>query len=114
VENVSNFIKEIFEKEASELKAVAKFSQQWDFVPYTHSLDDEVILEIKNAIESTGLKANPVVSFGGSDANSLNAKGIKAVNIGIGAQNPHSVDEFILIEDLIKTAEIAGYLISKK
>lgn len=114
VENISSYIKDIFEKEASELKAFAEFSDQWDFEPYTHSLDDEVILEIKEAIESTGIEAKPVVSFGGSDANSLNGKGIKAVNIGIGAQNPHSVDEFILIEDLIKTAEIAGYLILKK
>jgi di/tripeptidase len=35
------------------------------------------------------------------------------VNIGIGAQNPHSNDEFIFIEDLAKAAEIAMNLISK-
>ena len=45
------------------------------------------------------------------DANMLNAKGVPAVNLGIGAQNPHGDDEFILIEDLFKTAEIADQII---
>jgi di/tripeptidase len=33
------------------------------------------------------------------------------VNLGIGAQNPHSDEEFILLEDLAKSAEIALQLI---
>ena len=114
VEIISNEIKQTFEKEADKLNASVTFTDYWDFEPYSHSLEDEVILEIKQAIEATGIEATPVISFGGSDANSLNAKGIKAVNIGIGAQNPHSVDEFILIEDLIRTAEIASNLIKMK
>jgi tripeptide aminopeptidase len=43
----------------------------------------------------------------------LNAKGIPAINIGIGAQNPHGNDEFILLEDLAKTVEIAEALIAR-
>jgi di/tripeptidase len=43
----------------------------------------------------------------------LNGNGIESVNIGIGAQNPHSNDEFVYIEDLIKSAEIALALIEK-
>jgi tripeptide aminopeptidase len=43
----------------------------------------------------------------------LNAKGIPAVNIGIGAQNPHGNDEFILLEDLDKSVEIARALIAR-
>lgn len=35
------------------------------------------------------------------------------MNIGIGAQNPHSNDEFVYIEDLIKSAEIALELVKK-
>jgi tripeptide aminopeptidase len=43
----------------------------------------------------------------------LNEKGIESVNLGIGAQNPHSNDEFIFIEDLVKSVEIALELVKK-
>ncbi len=52
-----------------------------------------------------------MLSAGGSDANSLNKKGIKTVNIGIGAQNPHSYDEFILLEDLKAASDIVCEII---
>ena len=50
--------------------------------------------------------------MGGSDANSLNAKGIKTINIGVGAQNPHGNDEFILYEDLQAASDIAYQLLT--
>ncbi|HXG00006.1 MAG TPA: peptidase T, partial [Bacteroidota bacterium] len=60
-----------------------------------------------------GLTPNPIEYLGGSDANELNAKGIPSVNLGIGAQNPHGNDEFILIEDLHKSVEIALKLMER-
>ena len=59
------------------------------------------------------MEPTPKISLGGSDANSLNGRGIESVNLGIGAQNPHSNEEFIYIEDLIKSAEIALELVKK-
>jgi tripeptide aminopeptidase len=68
-------------------------------------------MDISTALKKVGLVPKANISLGGSDANSLNAKGIPSVNIGIGAQNPHSNEEFIFIEDLVKSAEIAFQLI---
>ena len=51
-------------------------------------------------------------SMGGSDANSLNVNGIKTINLGVGAQNPHGNDEFILYEDFINAAKIAYQLLT--
>jgi tripeptide aminopeptidase len=68
---------------------------------------------IAETLTSLGLTPEPLQYLGGSDANMLNAKGTPAVNIGIGAQNPHGNDEFILLEDLAKTAEIAEALIAR-
>ncbi|MDZ7762867.1 MAG: M20/M25/M40 family metallo-hydrolase [Melioribacteraceae bacterium] len=59
------------------------------------------------------LEPHPNVSLGGSDANSLNTNGIPTVNIGIGAQNPHSNEEFVYLEDLYKSAEIVFEIIKK-
>jgi tripeptide aminopeptidase len=64
------------------------------------------------ALREVGLTPHGIDYTGGSDANMLNARGMPAVNLGIGAQNPHGNDEFILIEDLQKSADIAHTLIS--
>jgi len=64
-------------------------------------------------LRSVGLSPHGIDYLGGSDANMLNAKGIPSVNLGIGAQNPHGDDEFILLEDLFKTEEIADQIISR-
>jgi tripeptide aminopeptidase len=55
----------------------------------------------------------PVASLAGSDANSLNGRGVQAINLGIGAQNPHANDEYIFIADLQKSSEIALELMKK-
>jgi tripeptide aminopeptidase len=60
-----------------------------------------------------GLKPQPIRYMGGSDANKYNAKGIPSVNIGIGAQKPHSTEEYFLLEDLFKASEIAHALLEE-
>ena len=66
-----------------------------------------------DALRGVGLQPAGIEYLGGSDANMLNAKGLPTINLGIGAQNPHANDEFILIEDLHKTVEIARELITR-
>lgn len=51
-----------------------------------------------------GLKMEPEISGGGSDANVFNEKGIESVVIGTGMQEPHTVQEYIKIEDLVNCA----------
>jgi tripeptide aminopeptidase len=108
-----NLLVNIFKAEAEKIGAKAEINYFWDFVPYTISKDSFVYQETVRAISKVGLEAIPKISLGGSDANSLNGRGIESINLGIGAQNPHSNDEFIFIEDLIKSAEIALELIKK-
>lgn len=103
----------LFKEEAEKVKGKIEYTYFWDFKPYTIEKEEDVYKEIETAIKNVGLIPNPKVSLGGSDANSLNERGIKSVNIGIGAQNPHSNEEFVLIEDLNKTAEIAFELIKR-
>jgi len=104
----------VFSERVNELNGKYKFDYNWDFHPYTHPPDSEVVGILEKAMLKSGITPNPTISFGGSDANVLNGRGIKAVNIGIGAQNPHSVEEFILIEDLVASANIARNLIIKE
>ena len=80
---------------------------QEDFAAFRLAPESDVIRLTDDVLQAVGLTPHPIEYLGGSDANMLNAKGIPAVNLGIGAQNPHGDDEFILIEDLHKTEEIA-------
>ncbi|MFC1543222.1 M20/M25/M40 family metallo-hydrolase [Candidatus Neomarinimicrobiota bacterium] len=105
VEETVKLIEGRFTTAVKELGASVDFTSIWDFEPYFIDPGHEVYKRLTAALEAVGLEPVPHVSAGGSDANSLNAKGIPALNIGIGAQQPHSNDEFIMIEDLVKTAE---------
>ena len=109
VEDVDRLLAEFrlhFDDACQKTGAILNFNSQWDFRPYYVPEDSEVFQNTFNIIKKLGLKPEPMLSAGGSDANPLNAKGIQAVNIGIGAQNPHSHDEFILLEDLASAANI--------
>jgi len=85
----------------------------WDFKPFTVPESSFAFKETVRVLKKVGLDPTPKISLGGSDANSLNERGIESINLGIGAQNPHSNDEFIFIEDLVKSVEIALELVRK-
>lgn len=112
-EHYFNLLIEIFKTECESAGAKFEIVYDWDFMPFTVPEDSEVFNETINAITKSGLTPTPKISLGGSDANSFNGLGIQSVNLGIGAQNPHSNEEFIFIEDLVKTAEIALELVKK-
>lgn len=113
-ENYFDRLIETFKKEAEILAAKIEYDYYWDFKPYTILESSSVYQSAVNAIKKAGLKPTPKISLGGSDANSLNARGIESINLGIGAQNPHSNEEFIFIEDLVKTAKLALELVKKE
>lgn len=112
-ENYFNSLVNTFKEESESAGAKFELMYDWDFMPFTVPEDSEVYKETISALTKVGLTPTSKISLGGSDANSLNGKGIQSVNLGIGAQNPHSNDEFIFIEDLVKTAEIAFELVKK-
>jgi tripeptide aminopeptidase len=89
------------------------FKSEIDFHPYVHPENSAIVQTMEKALLTVGLTPKGIRYTGGSDANSYNGKGIPAINIGTGAQKPHSFEEFILIEDLIKSTEIAIALIQE-
>lgn len=112
-EKYFNLLVNAFKHESESARAKFELHYDWDFMPFTVPEDSEVYRETINALTKVGLIPTPKISLGGSDANSFNGNGIQSVNLGIGAQNPHSNEEFIFIEDLYKTAEIALELVKK-
>jgi tripeptide aminopeptidase len=81
------------------------------FEGYKFDSQMPVIKHLHQAMQQMNLVPNPMVYPGGSDVNVLNANGIKAVNVGIGASNPHSNEEQIGLSDMVKGAELLMRLI---
>jgi tripeptide aminopeptidase len=103
----------VFHSVAGEHGGGVEFGALEDFAPFRLSPDSGVFQMTVDVMRSIGLTPHGIDYLGGSDANMLNAKGVPAVNLGIGAQNPHGNDEFILLEDLYKSREIALELIAR-
>ncbi len=95
-----------------ELGVELRWDCRWGFEPFALPLDAPVCQAAEAALRGAGLTPKPVASSGGSDANALNARGLPAINFGIGARNPHANEEEILLEDLAATARLAGCLVA--
>lgn len=72
-----------------------------------------VVRLFERAARQVGLEPAFVSRGGGSDTNIVNARGMSAVNIGIGAKNEHTRDEHIAIWDLVKAAELVAALVAE-
>lgn len=102
-----------FKSAAEKYSGTVEYFYEWSFHPYTVSEKHPVYQRLTAAISQAGLEPVSHLSPGGSDANSLNEKGIPTINIGIGAQKPHSNDEFILLQDFEAASRIIANLIAK-
>lgn len=107
-------LRQSFEKVASRQGGWLHFDYSWDFTPFYVDTHERAYLEAISVLKSIGLTPKPVVAWSGSDANVLNERGVPSVNFGIGAQNPHSNDECITINDLHTSAEIVQELMIKR
>lgn len=72
------------------------------------SLDkNEPVVQLAvKALSSIGIEPLLTSTGGGSDASIINGQGIPCVNMGIGMRQVHTTDEYIVIDDLVKDAEM--------
>lgn len=70
-----------------------------------------LVQRLHRAFSRIGVQPEPMVYYGGSDANVFNQHGVQIINTGIGAFNPHSNEEHIHISDLMKSYELVMHLI---
>ena len=103
----------LFEATGREFQSTVEIQSAVDFPPFTLSSDAPVFRRACTVLRRLGLVPDPIEYLGGSDANMLNAKNLPAVNLGVGAQNPHGKDEFILLGDFANAYAIAHDLIQR-
>lgn len=66
---------------------------------YLVPASDPLVRLVKEAGVSRGLKMQVRASGGGSDANHLNAHGIKSIVLNTGAYNPHAREEYLDLKE---------------
>jgi tripeptide aminopeptidase len=117
VENIQKYLNVFehnFQQVAEKKQVKIQFNTKKDFNPYQIEKEEPIRVRLENAMIESGLKPNPVRYTGGSDANVYNEKGVPAINLGIGAQNPHGNDEFMLYKDFESVLRLAVSLLKTK
>lgn len=105
LEKYTKILKQVVEDTAQEFKAKAEVIINREFYCYNLSTDDRVVKIAIKAAKDMGLEPQLHPSGGGSDANVFNKKGFPAVDLAIGMEKVHTVDEYILVKNLKNTVE---------
>ena len=105
LEKYTKKLRQIAEDTAQEFKAKAEVKINREYYYYNLSPDDQVVKIAMKAAKDIGLEPLLHPSGGGSDANVFNKKGFPSVDLAIGMEKVHTVDECILVKNLKNTAE---------
>ncbi len=113
---IRSYNKKLFEKHLNDIETVhnpkSKLPITIDFSVdgfcpgYAHKQSDKLVKKINQLYQNLGLKKQYYNFSGVSDANILNSKGIKTINLTDGVENPHTVNESITIKSLIQLEAI--------
>ena len=109
----TNHMVEIFKKAANEFGAQIDIKVNRAYAPFTVESNDEIVELAKRAFSNMNVEGHTASTGGGSDTNILNKNGIKAVNLGIGMKNAHTLEEYIAIEDLVNSAIMVTEIIKE-
>lgn len=104
LEKQTSHMVKCFRDAASEMGGKAEVRVENEYPSFDISEDQPIIGILKKAAEGIGLPLRLEATGGGSDTNIINGKGIQAVDIGVGMDKVHSVEERIKTEDLEKAA----------
>lgn len=105
-------VEQTFHETAESAGATAEVKRSKGFTQYRVSENDPVVRCAFSALRREGLSPRLVPRGGGSDANVLNEAGLMTVNLAVGIQDDHSVNEKIAVSDLEKAARFTLNLIT--
>ena len=111
IQKHSRNLRDILDQISKKFGGRYEYRSKLSFPGFILDLNSGPVRRLNDCLSECGLTPKPIKYLGGSDANILNGRGMTAVNLGIGAKNPHSTDEYILIKDLEKMADVVLNLI---
>lgn len=106
LEEQSRHMIECFHRGADEVGAKVSFKHYRPYDGYSLTENDPIVRRTMDRMARLGIKPNLIDNGGGSDTNVFNAKGVSAVNLSVGFENVHSIDEYVAISDLVTLADL--------
>jgi tripeptide aminopeptidase len=100
-----NKVQTAFTLAAEKWGAKVDFEEQKIYEGFNLNEEDEVVRLAMEGLRKAGLDPKLAPRGGGSDTNNLNSKGIPAVNLGVGANNDHTVEENVKVADLVSATK---------
>ena len=98
-------MRECFEKAAVKFGGKVDFKADLEYSSFSIPMDAKIMSMLQRAADDTNIKLLPEETGGGSDTSIFNENGIESVNISVGMKQVHSVDENILVDDMVLAAK---------
>ncbi|MDP8209700.1 MAG: M20/M25/M40 family metallo-hydrolase, partial [Candidatus Stygibacter australis] len=98
--NLGEEVKEQFQATTREYKCTLEFDLNISFQSTMIDENDELVKLSEQAFKATGITQKLVINGGGSDANVFSRKGLQGIVVGMGMQKIHSINEYIMLDDL--------------
>ncbi|MCX8129278.1 MAG: M20/M25/M40 family metallo-hydrolase [Clostridia bacterium] len=105
LEEQTEHMKKCFTEAAARFGGSVDFKSELEYPAYSINQNSSIVKILQKAAEGAGVKLLLESTGGGSDTNIINGKGIEAVDISVGMDKVHSVEEQIRISDMVKAAE---------
>ncbi len=83
-----------------------KFTTVSDYNAFRLKKSEPCVQIASKAVETAGLKPNPVVMDAGLDANNFNEKGLPTVTLGTGSHKFHQLEEYVNIKEYLIACEV--------
>ncbi len=79
------------------------FTVKEEYLTYRFDEDEPVVAKAVAAAKKIGLEPRLISVGGGSDANIFNKNGIPSIVLSMGYYNPHTTEEYVVVDELMKT-----------
>lgn len=105
LEAQTEHMRDCFTRAADKFGGRIEFNSELMYPAFNISEKDEIVKILRRASLEAGVELVLEATGGGSDTNIINGKGIQAVDVSVGMDKVHSVEEQICIDDIVKAAE---------
>lgn len=103
----------VFEEECNRFGAQLIWSVEKGYAGYRIDKEEEILKKLKKVCENIEIEYKEQSTGGGSDSNIYNSKGYLTLTLGTGMSKVHTKEEYILIEDLVKTSQLVKEIIKE-
>lgn len=112
LEQQTEHMRKCFEEAARKFGGSVAFNSKKEYPAFNIEETDPIIKILKRAAGKIGIDLKLGATGGGSDTNVINGKGIQAVDLSVGMDKVHSVEEQLAINDMVKAAQFLVSIIT--